>query len=148
MDLGVLGYFAALGLAACGSAIGIGIAGQAAIGVWKKAFLSGKRASAVMFALVGAPFTQTIYGYILMGQLIGALSRGITQTAAVFGIGLFGGLGIALSAWFQGKAAAAAADAYGESGKGFGLYMIVLGIIETIALLVMVFGLGVAKALV
>ena len=43
------------------------------------------------------------------------------------------------SSWMQGKAAAGAADAYAETGKGFGNYIMVLGIIETVALFVMVF---------
>jgi V/A-type H+-transporting ATPase subunit K len=46
-----------------------------------------------------------------------------------------------LSAWYQGKAGASAADAMGETGKGFGNYIMVLGIIETVAIFVMVFSL-------
>ncbi|MGL4525118.1 MAG: V-type ATP synthase subunit K [Spirochaetia bacterium] len=140
MDLGLLGYFAALGLGACGSAAGIGLAGQAAIGVFKKAYMAGKNASAVLFALVGAPFTQTIYGFILMNALKARLDAGIENTAAIFGIGVFGGLGIGVSAWFQGLAGAAGCDALGETGKGFGMYMVILGVVETVAIFSMVFG--------
>ena len=39
----------------------------------------------------------------------------------------------------QGKAGASAADALAETGKGFGNYIMVLGVIETVALFVMVF---------
>jgi len=39
----------------------------------------------------------------------------------------------------QGKAAAKGADALAETGKGFGNYLMVVGIIETVALFVMVF---------
>jgi len=39
----------------------------------------------------------------------------------------------------QGRAAAGACDALAETGKGAGNYIIALGIIETVALLVMVF---------
>jgi len=39
----------------------------------------------------------------------------------------------------QGKAGAAASDAMAETGKGFGNYLMVLGVIETVALFVMVF---------
>ena len=53
--------------------------------------------------------------------------------------GLLGGLAMGFSAWMQGKAGASAADAFAETGKGFGNYLIVLGIIETVALFVMVF---------
>jgi len=50
-----------------------------------------------------------------------------------------GGLAMGLSAWLQGKAGAMASDALTESQKGFGNYIMVLGIIETVALFVMVF---------
>jgi len=42
----------------------------------------------------------------------------------------------------QGKAAAVACDAMGETGKGFGNYIVVLGIVETVALFVMAFGMA------
>lgn len=48
-----------------------------------------------------------------------------------------------LSAYFQGKCGACACDSMGETGKGFGNYMIVLGMVETVALLVMAFTLGI-----
>lgn len=148
MNLGMIGYFAALGFGACGSAVGIGLAGQAAIGVFKKAYMAGKNASAILFALVGAPFTQTIYGFILMNTLKATLDKGVENTGAVFGIGVFGGLGIGVSAWFQGLAAAAGCDALGETGKGFGMYMVILGVVETVAIFAMVFGMLSAGTLV
>ena len=54
-------------------------------------------------------------------------------------LGLAAGLAMGASAWMQGKAGASAADALGETGKGFGNYIMVLGVIETVALFVMVF---------
>ena len=42
MDIKSLGYGAALGLAAVGSAFGMGKAGQAAIGAWKKCYANNK----------------------------------------------------------------------------------------------------------
>ncbi|MFA7706304.1 MAG: V-type ATP synthase subunit K, partial [Candidatus Omnitrophota bacterium] len=56
-----------------------------------------------------------------------------------WGVGCLAGLAIGLSAYFQGKCAACACDAMGETGKGFGNYLAVLGIVETVALFVMVF---------
>jgi V/A-type H+-transporting ATPase subunit K len=61
----------------------------------------------------------------------------------LWGIGAFCGAAIGLSAYYQGKCAACACDALGETGQGFGNYMIVLGMVETVALLVMAFTLGV-----
>ena len=54
-------------------------------------------------------------------------------------LGFFAGLAMAFSAYIQGKAGAKAADAVGETGKGFGNYIMVVGIVETVALFVMVF---------
>ena len=56
-------------------------------------------------------------------------------------VGIFAGLAIGLSALFQGKVSAAAADALGETGKGTANYFIVFGIVETVALFTLVFGL-------
>ena len=56
-------------------------------------------------------------------------------------LGMAAGLAMGASAWMQGKAGASAADALAETGKGFGNYIMVLGVIETVALFVMVFAL-------
>jgi V/A-type H+-transporting ATPase subunit K len=55
---------------------------------------------------------------------------------------VFGGAAIGFSALLQGKAGASGADALGETGKGFVNYLMVVGIIETVALFVMVFLMG------
>jgi V/A-type H+-transporting ATPase subunit K len=59
----------------------------------------------------------------------------------LFSTGIFAGLAIGLSAWMQGRAAAAASDALAETGKGTANYFIVIGIIETVALFTLVFSL-------
>jgi len=139
--LGLMGIGAAFALAAAGSAIGIGKAGMSAIGAWKKCYAQNKPAPFLLLTFVGAPFTQTIYGMILMNALKGA--AGTADPGLILGAGLFGGIGIGLSAWFQGAAAAAAADAQVATGKGFSNYLIVLGLIESVALFVMVFVMGI-----
>jgi len=63
----------------------------------------------------------------------------------LLGGGLIGGLAMGLSAWFQGKAGASAADAFADTGKGFVNYILVIGLVETVALFVMVFLLGVVS---
>jgi V/A-type H+-transporting ATPase subunit K len=138
MDIGMMGFAAALGLAGFGSAFGAGVAGQAAIGAWKKCFASNKPAPFLLVAFVGAPLTQTIYGFILMNQMLASNADGMK----LLGMGLFGGLAMGASAYAQGKAAASAADAMGETGKGFVNYLMVLGVIETVALFAMVFLMG------
>ena len=54
-------------------------------------------------------------------------------------LGIFAGLGIGLSALFQGRAAAAACDAQAETGQGLTNYFGALGIVETVAIFTMVF---------
>ena len=131
---------AALGLSASGSAFGAGFAGMASVGAWKKCYAAGKPAPFIMIAFTGAPLTQTIYGFLLMNFINSAVGNGADAGLAM-GVGLFGGLAIGLSALFQGKCAAASADALGATGKGTANYFIVIGIAETVALFTLVFGL-------
>jgi len=137
MDLGFVGMAAALGLSAAGSAFGAGFAGMSAVGAWKKCYAAGKPAPFIMIAFSGAPLTQTIYGFLLMNFIRTANC----DAGLALGIGIFCGLAIGLSALFQGKCAAAAADALGSTGKGTANYFIVIGIVETVALFTLVFGL-------
>ena len=138
MDLTLIGMAAALGISAIGSAFGAGFAGMASIGAWKKCYAAGKEAPFIMIAFSGAPLTQTIYGFLLMNFIKSAVLNGI-EPGIAFGVGIFGGAAIGLSAFFQGKCAAAAADALGATGKGTANYFIVVGIIETVALFTLVF---------
>jgi len=134
-----LGCAMVLALSALGSGSGAGIAGMAAIGAWKKNYSQNKPAAFLLVAFVGAPLTQTIYGMIVMNRMYELAAQG----QFLWGIGAFCGAAIGLSAFFQGKCAACACDAMGETGKGFGNYMIILGMTETVALLVMAFTLGI-----
>jgi V/A-type H+-transporting ATPase subunit K len=137
--LGQIGIGACLGLAAVGSAAGAGVAGMAAIGAWKKCFVQNKPVPFILVAFAGAPLTQTIYGFILMNTLLQKLTAGALTGFQVLGIGIFAGLAMGASALAQGNCSAAACDAYGETGQGFGNYMLVIGLCETVALFVMVF---------
>jgi len=141
MNFSLIGIGAALAFAAIGSALGAGAAGMAAIGAWKKCFALNKPAPFMLVAFVGAPLTQTIYGFILMNSLRAAAAK--IDPGLLLGVGVLGGIAIGFSAWLQGKAGACASDALAETGKGFGNYIMVLGLIETVALFVMVFMMGV-----
>ena len=138
MEIQFIGMAAALGLSALGSAFGAGFAAMSSVGAWKKCYANGKPASFIMVAFSGAPLTQTIYGFLLMNFIKSAVDGGATAELAMFA-GIFGGLAIGLSAFFQGKVAAASADALGETGKGTANFFIVIGIIETVALFTLVF---------
>ena len=134
--LGDMGF--SLAFAAVGSALGTGVAGMAAIGAWKKAFLQNKAAPFILIAFVGAPLTQTIYGFILKNQIKAANLPPDSYLYQMI-LGAIAGLAIGFSAWMQGKAGARASDALAESGKGFANYLMVLGVIESVALFVMGF---------
>ncbi len=138
MGFGFIGVVAALAISAMGSAVGIGNAGTAAIGAWKRCYAYNKVAPFLLVAFVGAPLSQTLYGYILMNTVL----LPIVETAndwLLLGVGILGGLAIAFSAIHQGRAAAAASHALAETGKGFARYIIIIGIAETVAMFVMVF---------
>ena len=143
----VAGAVCALGFSAAGSAIGIGKAACAAIGAWKKCYAQNKPAPYILFSYVGAPLTQTLYGMVLMFSILGLLTPDAGTTvlpgfgvAAVL-LGVFAGLGIGASAAMQGQAAAGAADSQAETGKGLANNMTALGVVETVAIFVMVFAL-------
>ncbi len=135
--LGDTGFILALCFSAFGSLLGTRAAGMGALGAWKKNLMANKSAPFILVAFAGAPLSQTIYGMILMNAI-----KGSPETISVltrFSAGLLGGIAIGLSAWFQGRAGALACDVFAESEKGFANYMTVIGIIETVALFVMVF---------
>src|SRR5690554_5086106 len=138
MNIGMIGMAAALGLSALGSTLGTAVASLAAVGGWKKCYAEGKPAPFIMVAFSGAPLTQTIYGFLLMNFITAAAAAG-KDALLLFSAGVFGGLAIGLSAWMQGRAAAAASDALAETGKGTANYFIVIGIVETVALFTLVF---------
>ena len=134
----VAGAIACLGLSAAGSAFGTGFAATAAVGAWKKCYAANKPAPFLLLSFVGAPITQTLYGMILMFLMLGK-----TNVAGAGGpclvLGIFAGLGIGISALFQGRAGAAACDSQAETNQGFTNYLAALGIVETVAIFTMVF---------
>ena len=135
MNFGMLGAAVCMGIAAIGSAIGIGIAGQGAIGAWKRCYVNNKPAPFILTVFAGAPLTQTIYGFLLM-QSMAASQK---DSWFLLGLGIASGLAMCFSAIAQGKAGAAGSDALDETGKGFAQYIMVVGLCETVALFAMVF---------
>lgn len=127
-----------LSVASIGSAIGTGIAGMAAIGAWKKMITSGEKAATALLIFVGAPLSQVIYGMILKNAIAGAdLSPDSYPWQIV--IGLFAGAAMAGSAMFQGKVGARACDAIASGANDTAKYIMTIGIVETVALFVMIF---------
>jgi V/A-type H+-transporting ATPase subunit K len=139
--LGKAGAFCAVAFAAIGSALGAGTAGTSAVGAWKKCYAQKRAAPFQLAVFSGAPLSQTIYGLILMILMNNKIEAGAVSSWPVFiAIGIAGGAAMGVSAWLQGVAAACSCDAYAETEKGFTNDLMILGIIETVALFVMVFG--------
>ena len=135
MNFGMLGAALCMGIAAIGSAIGIGIAGQGAIGAWKRCYINNKPAPFILTVFAGAPLTQTLYGFLLTKRMVTSAA----DPWQLLGLGIASGLAMCFSAIAQGKAGASASDALGETGKGFSQYIMVVGLCETVALFAMVF---------
>jgi len=134
-SIDLLAPAAALGLAAIGSALGTGVAGQASIGAWKKCFAANRPAPFMLTLFCGAPLTQTLYGFLLMLFI----QRSQEEPLTLLSVGVFGGFAIGFSAMMQGRAGAGAADALADTGKGVANYITAIGIIESVALFVMIF---------
>jgi V/A-type H+-transporting ATPase subunit K len=127
-----------LSIAAIGSAIGTGIAGMAAIGAWKKMITNGQKAATALLIFVGAPLSQVIYGMILKNSIADANLSPDSYVWQII-IGLFAGAAMAGSAIFQGKAGARACDAIASGANDTAKYIMIIGVVETVALFVMIF---------
>ena len=151
--LGQFGEVLALGLAALGSAIGIGLAGRSASGAWGKEGKAGRNLSFTYIILLGMPISQTLYAMIVMNNLAEYVSNAssellVANSGLLFGIGLATGIGELFSAWMQGMIGAAGIRALSEGeGKGFAFIIIAMGVVETVGIFAMVFMLGVIPEL-
>ena len=135
----LIGAALAVILAGCGSAYGVGVAGQAAAGVVTED--PGKFAKVLVIQLL--PGTQGIYGllvaFVALSRygLLGAASTELTVAtgllilAACLPIGIVG----LISGMAQGKTAAAAIGIVAKKPDHFGKAMIIPAMVETYAIL-------------
>lgn len=135
----LLGAAMAVLLAGAGSAIGVGIAGQAASGVVSED--PGKFAKVLIMQLL--PGTQGIYG-LLVGFItlskVGLLGGGIKDVSVETGLLILAAclpIGIVglISARSQGKTAAAAIGIVAKKPDQFGKAMLFPAMVETYAIL-------------
>lgn len=143
MELGIaiaiLGAALAVIFAGTGSAIGVGIAGQAGAGVVSE---DPKKFGNVL-VLEALPATQGIYGFLaafLILQKIGMLGGEAVALTNPQGWALFfAALPIAFtgltSGWFQGKVSAAGMGVVAKQPKGLGNAMVLSAMVETYAVL-------------
>lgn len=130
-----------LGLGGIGSCLGISAAGNAAAGAWAAEGKAGKNLAFQYIIMIAAPISQTLYAMILMNKMA-TIAPNSANTMLLLGVGLGCGLMELFSAMYQGQIGAAGIRCLSENGgKGFGLLIIALGIIETVGIFGMVFGL-------
>lgn len=135
----LLGAAVAVFLAGCGSALGVGVAGQAASGVVSED--PSKFAQVLILELL--PGTQGIYGLLvgfitlskigLLGGEIAAITpvTGLMILAACLPIGIVG----LVSGRSQGKTAAASIGIVAKKPEEFGKAMLFPAMVETYAIL-------------
>jgi len=139
-SLGQAGAFCAIFITCLGSSLGTGIAGSAAIGAWKKCFLQNKMAPFQLVIFGGSPLSQPIYGMILMFILNSAAIAHPTNWVLYVFLGIASGLAMGVCSWWQGVVGAVACDAFAETGKGFVNNLMIVGIVETVSIFILAFG--------
>ena len=138
-NIGLISGSLVLGITAIGSGIGANIVGQAAIGAWKKCYLSNRPAPMMLIAFAANPVTQVFYAFILMGRLMEVAEANPERAMIYLGFALAATISLVVTAIIQGKIGACAVEALVETRKGFAQFIAVMGAIETIALFTMVF---------
>jgi V/A-type H+/Na+-transporting ATPase subunit K len=120
--LAYIGIGLMVGLAGIGSAYGVTIGGNAAVGAMKK----NPDAFGNYLVLCALPGTQGLYGFLGFFMLQGSLLPTITWTAAagIFGAGLALGLAGLISAIRQGQLCANGIAAIGAGYDVFGKTLI------------------------
>lgn len=132
-------FLAYLGIALCvalsgiGSAYGVTICGNAAIGAFKK----NPNAGGSYMGLSALPSSQGLYGFVGFFMLQGLVVADIDmyKACAIFGVGLACGLVCLFSAIRQAKVCANGISAIGAGHNAFGTAMILAVFPELYAIL-------------
>ncbi len=136
--LGWLGVYAPVALGALGSAIGVAVAGQAAIG----AMLETDGGYGRFVGAAAIPSSNVIYGIVVMF----ALQQTVTPQngGALFSIGTLLGIALLYTGVWQGRALASAISASKNKAEIFGLALAPAAIVEGFAVFAFVFALVLA----
>ncbi len=132
--LAYLGVALCVGLSGIGSAYGVTICGNAAIGAYKK----NPSASGSYIALAALPSSQGLYGFVgffMLQGLLPAAATNMTVAAGVLGAGLACGLVALFSAIRQAKVCANGISAIGGGHNAFGTTMVLAVFPELYAIL-------------
>lgn len=133
--LAYLGIALCVGLSGIGSAYGVTICGNAAIGAFKK----NPNASGSYMGLSALPSSQGLYGFVgffmLNGHVAGVAEMTMATACAIFGVGLACGLVCLFSAIRQAKVCANGISAVGAGHNAFGTTMVLAVFPELYAIL-------------
>jgi V/A-type H+-transporting ATPase subunit K len=132
--LAYLGVALCVGLSGVGSAYGVTICGNAAIGAFKK----NPSASGSYIALAALPSSQGLYGFVgffMLQELLSRAADDMIIAAAVLGAGLACGLVALFSAIRQAKVCANGISAIGGGHNAFGTTMVLAVFPELYAIL-------------
>ncbi len=132
--LAYLGVALCVGLSGVGSAYGVTICGNAAIGAYKK----NPSASGSYIALAALPSSQGLYGYVgffMLNSHLAAANGNMLVAAAILGAGLALGLVALFSAIRQAKVCANGISAIGGGHNAFGTTMVLAVFPELYAIL-------------
>lgn len=133
--LAYLGIALCVGLSGIGSAYGVTICGNAAIGAFKK----NPTASGSYMGLAALPSSQGLYGFVgffmLNSHVAGVTEMAMGTACAIFGVGLALGLVALFSAIRQAKVCANGISAIGAGHNAFGTTMVLAVFPELYAIL-------------
>ena len=132
--LAYLGVALCVGLSGVGSAYGVTICGNAAIGAYKK----NPGASGSYIALAALPSSQGLYGFVgffMLQSKLAEASGNMGVAAAILGAGLALGLVALFSAIRQAKVCANGISAIGGGHNAFGTTMVLAVFPELYAIL-------------
>ncbi|MGI6244861.1 MAG: ATP synthase subunit C [Pseudochelatococcus sp.] len=136
--LGWLGVFAPMGLGALGSAVGVALAGQAAIGAMLET--DGNYGRYLGVSLM--PSSNVIYGIVVMFSLQQPIT--VENGGALFGIGFVTAVVLLYSGMWQGRVCASAIAASKNKPEIFGLSLAPAAIVEGFQVFSFVFALVLA----
>lgn len=137
MDYTMLGPAISLGLGCIGSSIGCGISGMASHAVMARV----EEGHGKFIGMSALPASQSIYGFVLMLLMAGAIKDGRLSPENALGIGIFSGLALLFSSMYQGKCAASGIQAAAKQPAILGKTFAALGIVESFSLFSFVFAL-------
>ncbi len=137
MDYAMVGPALVLGLGCVGSSIGCGIAAMASHAVMSRV----EDNHGAFIAMSAAPSSQSIYSFILMVLMKGALTAGTLSPMSGIGIGISVGLALMVSSMYQGMCAASGIQAAAKQPAVLGKCCAALGIVESFSIFSFVFAL-------